>query len=302
MRTTSSLRQPALENDEAWRKLPDAPLEVQQLPVWARQLADWQPITTARMLDLDAMHRTGDRLDARLRAVARWAAAEANRCEYAKAMAEADYDRSTGHATRLAEQMREGHLSEMDRLAAAFAGRMMTDAAGVTDEEVKRLLDLLGDERMVALVTLIAHASFQDRVLLALGVGPELAATAPVTAKFGRPKPTRPPPIPETGQWTDSETHSAEWQRTRQGLNEQKRRPGRIAVPSIEAVRDRLGADHPTLWQNGLVWSRVCFGHQPALTEAWFDATAAFRQECDLDPVFATSLFWVVTDALNCFY
>jgi hypothetical protein len=93
-----------------------------------------------------------------------------------------------------------------------------------------------------------------------------------------------------------------DWARTRRGLDQQKQRPGRIAVPTTDAVVARLGKDHSTLWQHGIVWSRVCFGHQPVLTAAWFDATAAFRQECDLDPLFTTCLFWVVTDSLNCFY
>ena len=52
------------------------------------------PQTTARMLELDAMHRTGDRLDPRLRGLARWAAADANRCAYAKAVAAADLRRA----------------------------------------------------------------------------------------------------------------------------------------------------------------------------------------------------------------
>ena len=44
---------------------------------------------------------------------------------------------------------------------------MMRQAYAVTDEEVKQLLDLAGEERLVALVALVAQASFQDRLILA---------------------------------------------------------------------------------------------------------------------------------------
>ena len=294
-----------LSNGDAWRKLPGAPPVVEPLPAWARALAGWQPITTARMLELDALHRTGDRLDSRFRAVVRWAAADANRCDYAKAMAAADYDRATGHRAGLAAVMKDTEaLPEVDRLGAAFARRMMRNAAGVTDAEVKRLIELLGDERMVALVALVAHASFQDRVFLALAIQPESGGVpAAVAAKFDRPPPKPPAkkavaPNPAVAK---AEASPA-WLLARKGLEEQKRRPGRIAVPTNEAVAARMGKDHPGLWQNGIVWSRVCYGHQPALTDAWFDTSSAFRQEGDLDGLFTNSLFWVVTDSLNCFY
>lgn len=297
-------RLPLLANEEAWRKLPEAPTAIEPLPAWARALAGWQPVTTARMLELDALHRSGDRLDARFRAVVRWAAADATRCEYAKAMAMADYDRATGHKARLDLTMKdEGKLPEADRLAAAFARRMMREASKVTDAEVKRLVELLGEERTMALVALVAHASFQDRVLLALGVSAEAdGVPPPVAARFGRPKPSKPPAKPSDPPLAASTGATAAWEQARKGLDEQRRRPGRIAVPSSDAVTARLGKDHPGLWQNGIVWSRVAYGYQPLLTDAWFDAAAAFRQEADLDGMFTNSLFWVVTDSLNCFY
>jgi alkylhydroperoxidase family enzyme len=302
--TDPSPRMPLLANDEAWKKLPDGPEKGEPLPAWARALAGWQPITTARMLELDALHRTGDRLDARFRAVVRYAAADANRCEYAKAMAEADYRRVAGPTADLAAMMKKvGNLPDVDSHGARFARKMMLDAANVTDVEVQKLLELIGTERMVALVALLAHASFQDRVLLALNVSPEQGGVpAPVTVKFGRPKgashgtPADPPELKAKTEPT------AEWVQARKKLDEQKKRPGRIAVPTNEEVTRRLGKDHPGLWQNGIVWSRVCYGHQPELTDAWFDTANAFRQEAGMDGVTGNSIFWVVTDALNCFY
>ncbi len=293
-----------LANDVAWKKLPDAPEKAEPLPVWARAMAGWQPITTARMLEVDAAHRTGDRLDARIRAVVRWAAADANRCEYAKAMAEADYRRAAGPTADLAVLMKApDKLPEVDRLGTAFARKMMLAASRVSDAEVKRLVELLGDERVVALVALLAHAGFQDRVLLALNVSPEPGGVpAPVTVKFGRPKPAAHGTPTDPPELTTKTKPTADWTLARTKLDEQKKRPGRIAVPTTEDVTKRLGKGHPALWQNGIIWSRVCYWHQPELTDAWFDTANAFRQESGLDGVSGNSIFWVVTDALNCFY
>jgi hypothetical protein len=306
-------RLPVLSPEEAWQKLTGSTEGAPPLPVWARALAGRWPLTTARMLELDALHRTGDQLDGRLRAVARWSAAAANRCLYAQALASADYDRAAGYPSNLAERMaRPDQLPELERLVAQFARRMMQEADQVTDLEVRRLIELLGEERMVALVALLAHASFQDRVFLALNITPEAAGVPPpVTVRFPRPaapapgsastttppsRPTEPPPRPP------QPPPSPAWTATRQGLEAQRQRPGRIRVPSVEVVQQRLGPNHPARWQAGIVWSRVCYGYQPVLTDAWFDTVAAFRQESHIDPVFANSVFWTVTNTLNCFY
>jgi alkylhydroperoxidase family enzyme len=300
-------RLPLLTQDEAWKKLPDAPAKAEPLPAWARAMAGWQPVTTARMLELDAMHRSGDRLDARFRAVVRYAAADANRCEYTKAMAASDYARAAGATADLPAVMKTpDKLPEVDRLGAAFARKMMLEASKVTDAEVKMLIALIGDERTVAVVALVAHASFQDRVLLALNVSPEAGGVpAPVTAKFGRPKPAAhapPPTPPATDKPVDKVEATDGWLKSRQAMDAQKKRPGRIAVPTDEWVTKRMGQGHPALWQNGIIWSRVCYGHQPELTDAWFDTATAFRQEAHMDGTFGNGIFWTVTDALDCFY
>jgi alkylhydroperoxidase family enzyme len=307
MAANPSARLPVLANDDAWKRLPDAPEAAQPLPAWARALAGWQPITTARMIELDAMHRTGERLDGRFRAIVRWAAADTNKCAYTKAMAAADFDRAAGYAADLPAVMKKADdLPEPDRLAALFARGMMRNAAGVTDAEVKRLIELIGEERMMALVALVAHASFQDRVILALGIEPEPAGIpAPVSTKFGRPKPkaaAKPAEPPAVAAATDTSASSPAWVRGQKGQDEQKLRPGRIRVPSEQEVTRRMGEKHPALWQNGIIWSRVAYGYQPQLTDAWFDCSSAYRQEAELDPLFTNSIFWTVTDSLNCFY
>ncbi len=305
-RAASHPRLPMLTNDEAWKRLPGAPGSPQPLPAWARVLAGPLPLTTARMIELDSLHRTGDRLDARLRALARWAAADANRCDYARTIAAADFAR-TGTIEDLETVIKDAaHLPELDRAAMAFARRMMLEAHAVTDQEVRHLIELAGEERMVALVALVAHASFQDRILLALNIAGEADHDPPPLAvRFGRPEPAMPPvaaPQEQPKFQVDSGEASREWRALQTKIEEQRRRPGRIRVPSREQVLKRIGENHPAAWQAGIVWSRVCYGHQPELTDAWFETAGAFRQETKLDRLFHNAIFWVVTESLQCFY
>lgn len=59
-RIVTQPRLPILANDEAWKRLPGAPETPQPLPAWARILAGPMPMTVARMIELDALHRSGD--------------------------------------------------------------------------------------------------------------------------------------------------------------------------------------------------------------------------------------------------
>jgi alkylhydroperoxidase family enzyme len=300
-------RLPMLGNEEAWKRLPGAPGQVQPLPAWARMLAGPLPLTTARMLELDALHRTGDRLDPRLRGLVRWAAADANRCDYAKAIAAADLRRAgvsdPGHPAA------DAAGSPAERAAVGFARKMMREAHAVTDAEVKQLIDLLGEERVVALVALLAHASFQDRIFLALNLPAESEPVPPLTVAFARPKAggpgeAKPPAKPDDGPSPPAVGAPAgpAWLELQDSLEKQRARSGRIRVPSLEEVLGRIGKDHPGAWQNGILWSRVCYGFQPELTQAWFDCVTALRQESHLDRIFSQCIFWVVTQSLQCFY
>jgi alkylhydroperoxidase family enzyme len=307
----TSERLPMLTNEQAWKRLPGAPEKVQPLPAWARLLAGPLPTTTARMLELDALHRTGDRLEPKLRGLVRWAAADANHCDYAKAVALSDLRRAGASEAELRTLTGDPRLlPPQQRAAAVFARKMMREAHAVTDEEMKQLLDFFGEERVVALVALLAHASFQDRIFLAMNVQVEPGGSlSPLMVQVAKPQ-TKPSSKataslaktakPATG--ANDAGGPGEWMTLREGVNRQKARAGRIRVPSKEEVRKRLGDGHPGLWQADIHWSRVCYGNQPELTEAWFACAAAFRQEAGLDRVFEQSLFWIVTRSLQCFY
>src|SRR5690242_3605070 len=124
-----------LANEEAWKRLPGAPEKVQPLPAWARLLAGSLPLTTARMLELDSLHRTGELLAPKLRGLVRWAAADANHCDYAKAVAAADLRQSGVTAPALQRLLSDpSELSPAERAAVAFARKMMREAHAVMDE------------------------------------------------------------------------------------------------------------------------------------------------------------------------
>ena len=301
----------ALPNEEAWKRLPGTAGAPPALPEWARMLAGPLPLTTARMLEVDAIHRTGDRLDARLRGQVRWAAADANGCLYGKAVAAADLRRAgCTDADLQTLATNPGKLPLADRAAVAFARKMMREAHAVTDDEVRQLVQVLGEDRVVALVALLAHASFQDRMFLALNVRPDPEGTLPpLAARFAAPQPgppgraSAPAPKPTNGQPAAKDPKAAaQWAAFQESLDKQRGRAGRIRVPSKDEVLKRIGKNHPGVWQSDILWSRVCYGYQPELTDAWFAAVGAFRQESSLDPLFQQSIFWVVTESLQCFY
>ncbi|HET6574060.1 MAG TPA: hypothetical protein VFG68_10690 [Fimbriiglobus sp.] len=293
-----------VSNDQAWRRLPGAPARAETLPAWARRLAGPLPRTTALMLELDAAHRTGDRLDPALRARMRGAAADANHCTYAKAAAEADLRRADATDAKI--------LPEPERLAVAFARQLTEDAAAVTDEEVARLVELHGDATVVAMVALVAHACFQDRMLLALdpsvepdGPPPPIAAHFPHTRSPAGPPPTTAVPVLATGPNlgpTDPAWRAKSFADLQAGLEWQRERPARVRIPDWKEVDARVGPDSWVRRWPRVVWGRVCYAHQPDVTDLWFDTVDAFRQESGMDRLLQQDIFWVVTRALDCFY
>src|SRR5205814_3521120 len=82
---------PAAGPDDAWARLPR---ENPPLPPWARVLVGPLPKTTARMLELDYLHREKNPLGPVLAGKLRWAAADALGCKFGVATAEADLRRA----------------------------------------------------------------------------------------------------------------------------------------------------------------------------------------------------------------
>src|SRR5579872_2300295 len=192
-----------LEDDEAWSRLP--PLDRPHLPNWARALAGSLPRTTAAMLELDYLYRTSTEIDPRLRARMRWTAAQANRCGYATAYAEADLLRAGGTPEEV-QQLASGQaaLSAAERKALAFARTMTLAASEVTDREIEELIAAFGERTVVAMVLQMAYANFQDRLVLALGLDVEPGGPLPpLEVHFAaadpnqKPEPAARPDLPE---------------------------------------------------------------------------------------------------------
>jgi alkylhydroperoxidase family enzyme len=324
---------PVLTDGEAWKSMP--PTEEgagQPLPAWIRALAWSLPKTAAAMIELDYAQRAESPLPERLRAKLRWVAADANRCEYAKAYARADYVRAGGRAEDIDDLPRQlGQLPEEERLALQLVRQLVLEAYSVTDAQVKRLVQLYGERQVVAIVLVAAYANFQDRLLLALGTPVEKdGPLPPVKVRFRkRPPPTKPadppkepagdksaeaprrnlsppaknpPPVPE--KVDDPEWTAVSFDSLRERLKYQiARRQARVHVPDWETVRDGLPEGLPKPEKPTRIrWSLVTMGYQPRLSAAWTGGLRAFHQDSDLDPVFHESMFWVVTRSLQCFY
>src|SRR5690606_26962672 len=73
-------------------------------------------------------------------------------------------------------------LPEAERAALTFARKMSVAAHTVTDEEMESLIRLYGEKKTTAMVLLMAYANFQDRLLLSLGITPDIEAPLPPLA------------------------------------------------------------------------------------------------------------------------
>ena len=312
-------RVPALTNDAARKKLP--PVESgggEQLPIWARTLADTLPRTTAAVLELDYLHRARSPLDPKLRARMRWVAAHANRCAYGEAYALADLRRA-GVGDAAIQTLISGdvaNLPEAEKTALAFARKMTLTADTVTDEEVARLIELYGERPVVAMVQLLAYANFQDRLLLALDLPVEPdGPLPPVAVRFTKRKegqsiaaarpavPYLTPAAAAAGPIAaDPEWSAFDFASLQQRMADQRARPPRIRVPIWDNVRAVLPPTYPVNRPLRIRWSLVCLGYQPELASAWFACLRTFAEEARQDRVFEESLFWVVTRSLHCFY
>jgi alkylhydroperoxidase family enzyme len=323
-RQASRAHVPVLTDAEAWKRLPPAEEGYgQPLPAWIRALAGSMPNTAAALIDWDYMQRAESPLPPKLRAKLRWMTAQANRCDYAKTYARADYVRAGGRVEeidRLPQQLEK--LPASERLALQVMRQLAEAGYTVTDKQMADLIKAYGEKQVAAMVLLSAYANFQDRLLLALGVAVESdGPLPPVKVRFRtppassqasgpkgaprkklRPPAKNPPPVPE--KVDDPEWTAISFDTLRELVRQQKERPqARIRVPDAETARANLppGLPQPDK-QVEIVWHRVTYGYQPQLTAAWSRTGRAFRDDASLDRVHGVSMFWVVTRAAQCFY
>ncbi|HEY7314822.1 MAG TPA: hypothetical protein VH643_36075 [Gemmataceae bacterium] len=287
------------ESAETWKHLPATERGMDQpLPSWARRLARTLPHTTAAMLELDYLHRARNPLEPRLRGQLRWVAAHTNGCRYSEEYAATDLRRTGMDEAEIRQLAGDPEtLPAKTRAALRFARQLTRDGSSVTDAEVAQLTSLYGEQQMVAMVLLLAHASFQDRLFLALGLPPESGGPLPpLQVRFpkrslgagwaaSRPEPRRVAAVDPTPKAIPSESDGVN---VPEMLAGQRARRCRIALPPADADVPR--------------WGLVCQTYQPELAAAWSACTHAFGAEANQDPVFEDSVFWVVTHSIGCFY
>ena len=204
-------------------------------------------------------------------------------------------------------------LPEADRAAIVFARKVTRAAYKVTDEEVADLLNRFGPDKVVAMVHTLAHANFQNRIFLALGVELETNGPLPPVDLRLDPEKRKKVPAPERPPWEDLnkvEIPSApmlapDWgERTFADLgtckDNQKKRQLRIPLPDPKWIEE-LSPDEKDAAKR-ILWNTVSSGYQPQMTRAWFACLRAYQQEAKPDRVFTNSMFWVITRSNECFY
>jgi alkylhydroperoxidase family enzyme len=301
-------RFPRLASEAAWQRLPRAN---PPLPAWARALAGPLPATTVAMLALDHTHRVNNPLGPVWAGKLRWVSAHAIGCGYAKRYAEADLRRG-GLTAKALKQLSQPHdLPAADRAALTFARKLTLAGHSVTDAEVAELIEHFGPEKVVAMVHTLAHANFQNRIFLALGVQVEPGGPfPPLDVRLDPKKKTKTPARPAWGVWRKEPidggmTLPPGWldrpaADLEKALEQQKSRKGRIRLPGPERLA-RIPAEAKAQ-ASRVIWTNVSMGYQPVLTKAWFDCMQPFREESKLDRVFANTYFWVITRSNECFY
>jgi hypothetical protein len=191
---------------------------------------------------------------------------------------------------------------------------MTVDASLVTDDQVAALKASYGEEKLAAMVLLLASANFQDRIILGLGVPLEDGSPLPPVEVKLDPKaadpavPKRANPGDRLGPVEPVKIEDPEWREfdfdaLQKGLRDQKANVERIRVPTLDEVLARWPEWYPKPKNPIRIrWTLVCMGYQPELAAAWSACTKAFGEEAKQDRVFEESLFWIVTRTIHCFY
>lgn len=300
-------RFPIASSDDAWSKLP--PPENPPFPAWAKVLVSPLPKTTARMLELDYLHRAENPLGTVLAAKIRYAVAETLGSKCGTATAAADLLRVGLSASDVAALAKPAGLPPAEAFALAFARKLTKEGHAISDDEFAELLRLYGPEKVTALVHTVAYANFHNRVMLGFGV--THPPDPPLGVKFDAEKlakvaaPARPP-------WDDLRAATGagpaarvEWSQfgfddLALSLDKQKARKLRLPLPDLGRFKDLPPREKAQAER--VVWTTISTGYQPGMTRAWFACLNEFYAESKVDRVFTNSMFWVVTRTNDCFY
>jgi alkylhydroperoxidase family enzyme len=281
------------------------------------------PLLAANLLRLDYVQRSHSQLDPKLRARMRFVTAHANHCFYAESYAVADAKRA-GLDDAAIDALQRGDWSGLphgERAALEFAQKLTVASSRVSDDEFRALVDEYGQKKVAAMVILMAYANFQDRLLWCLGSALEPGGPLPPVEVVVTPQPTGGPPpkrpVGRTSPLTNPTGHDLvdddiewisvtydEWQ---ERLERQRGKTSRVPEPSYDEVYREWPAGIPKAEPRPtrIIWNLVCSGNEPEMASAWMAcgrARAAVSDETRLDPVFANTLFWVITRSIDCPY
>jgi hypothetical protein len=193
---------------------------------------------------------------------------------------------------------------------------MTLDSDSVTDDEFARLVAGFGERAAASMVLLLAHANFQDRLLICLGAEVEPDGPLPPSeARFdpsvftSRAKPApaalpaASPPAGETVVAADEIWSRLSYDDLQNLLELQRGKPTRLPIPdwNVSAATLPPGLfDRPS----DIVWYRICLGYAPELAVPfeYFMRTAGAETSDRWDRLFGQSLFWVTTRSVVCPY
>ncbi len=315
-----------LSNDDAWQKLPAIESgRKTDLPIWARMLAAPMPRTTAALLELDLAHRTAGPVPMTLRHAMRWVTAHANHCDYAEAMALGD-GMLSGFTKQQVAGLKDGSFSgwtDSDREALQFSLAMAVDSAGFPDAKFQKLVELFGERVVAAMVLHSAFANFQDRLLICLGCPGESGGTrSPVDVRFNREAlvTAMTPPASATLSATSAPAPSSPVaNQSHTSLNDtitwlsydalqgqlelQRKRTTRLPIPDWSEISKKLPPglmDQPSK----IVWYQIVMGYADELAVPFeiYLRTAGSEISRNWDRILGNSIFWMVTDSINCPY
>lgn len=306
-----------LSNEAAWTRLPPA-IKGQgaELPIWARQLAVFMPKTTASLLVLDYAQRVSNPVPARLRAAMRLVAADQLGSGKLCAVADAKIaDFSMGESL----QVLHGDYtqwSESEQHALRFMRAMTTQSCTIEDRDFEQIVVEFGERIAASMVLLAAYSNFHNRLLICLGrptadidpSAPEIIFAPDLLVSVTTPPPPRTTQNSESSAASISDEHFPNWSATsfetlQDKLEIQRQKPTRLPIPDWDACARNLP---PGLINkpSDIIWYRIVFGYAPELAVPfeYFMRTSMAEGAGKLDRIFATSLFWVTTKAIDCPY
>lgn len=309
-----------LSNEAAWERLPPA-IKGQgaELPTWARQLAVFMPKTTASLLALDYAQRENNPIPPRLRAAMRLVSANHLGRNPGKvfALADAKWADLSLLDTKLVIDGDFSNWNEGEQRALRFMREMTLQSSAIEDSAFKQLVIDFGARVAASMVLLAAYSNFHNRMLICLGTPDSPSDRLPAQDIAFSPEQlvsatTAPPPRShqrhEAVTYEEATDTFHGWsERTfeelQSRLETQRHLTTRLPIPEWDVCAKNLP---PGLINkpSDIIWYRIVFGYAPELAVPfeYFMRTSGAEAAGRWDRIFATSLFWVTTKAIDCPY